>query len=85
MPRRLLSLLVFGLPVLVVAFGVVMGGQALAAALQDASAARLLLGVAVGCLLLICIDIVLLVGWLGMQAWHAQQTSDEQRPLPPSE
>jgi hypothetical protein len=60
--------LVFALPLLVVAFAVVMGGYALAQATGDATAARALFWVAMACLMLTCVDLILLVGALGARA-----------------
>lgn len=66
--RRLLIVLVYGLPILVVAFGVLMGGAAVAGAVQDAAAAQVLRWVAISCLLLLIMNVVLLVGALGINA-----------------
>ena len=67
-PKRFLLVLVFALPILVVAFGVLMGGYALAQAMQDLTGARALLWIAVGALLLLVADAVLLVMSLGINA-----------------
>jgi hypothetical protein len=67
-PRPLLITLVFALPLLVVSFAVVMGGYALAHATGDNAAAGVLWWVAMGCLILVCIDLILLVGILGAKA-----------------
>jgi hypothetical protein len=67
-PRSFLKTLVFALPLLVVGFAVVMGGYALAHATDDSAGAAVLWWVAMGCLMLICIDLVLLVGALGANA-----------------
>jgi hypothetical protein len=56
------------LPLLVVAFAVVMGGYALALATGDAPLAPGLWWVAMSCLMLICIDVILLVGVLGARS-----------------
>lgn len=66
--RRLLTPLVLALPVLIVAFAVLMGGHALATAMNDLTAARALLWVALSCLMLLCGDVLLMVGMLGLQA-----------------
>ncbi len=67
-PRPLLVTLVFALPLLVVAFAVVMGGYALAQATGDAGGAGVLWWVAMGCLLLTCVDLILLIGVLGARS-----------------
>jgi len=67
-PRRILTVLVFSLPVLVVAFGVLMGGFILAQATEDAAGAKVLRWVAVSALMLTIADVVLLVGALGINA-----------------
>jgi hypothetical protein len=53
---------------LVVAFGVLMGGFLLAQAMQDSPGAEVLRWIAIGVLLLMVTDIVLLVGVLGINA-----------------
>jgi hypothetical protein len=63
-----LTVLVLALPLLVVAFSVLMGGSALAAATEDASGARALRWVAIAVLMLTVVDVVLLVGVLGLKA-----------------
>lgn len=67
-PSTFLKTLVYGLPVLVVSFSVLMGGYALAHATKDSAGAAVLWWVAMACLMLICVDIVLLVGTLGANA-----------------
>ena len=67
-PRSILTMLVFALPLLVVAFSVLMGGSALASATGDLSGAKALRWVAIGVLLLGVVDMVLLVGVLGLNA-----------------
>ncbi len=67
-PRQILTALVFALPVLVVAFGVLMGGSVLAQAVQDSPGSVVLRWIAIGVLLLMVTDIVLLVGALGIKA-----------------
>ena len=66
--RRLLLLLVTSLTVLTVLFAVLMTFQALFAALGDALAARVLSGFAIASLVLLVVDVLLLVGVLGMHA-----------------
>lgn len=67
-PRQILTVLVFALPVLVVAFGVLMGGFLLAQAMEDSPGAEVLRWIAIGVLLVMVTDIVLLVGVLGIKA-----------------
>lgn len=76
-PRRLLATLVFGLPVLVVSFAVIACAALLAQGLGDAAGARGLYWVAVGALLALLIDIVLLVGVLGLLALAEPHDRDE--------
>ena len=68
LPRPLLTSLVFALPVLVVALGVLLGAAALAEALGDVAGARGLFWTAMAALILIVIDAVLLLGALGLRA-----------------
>jgi hypothetical protein len=75
-PRQILRILVFLLPVFVVAFGVLMGGAMLAGATRDAPAATALRWVAMAVLMLGVIDTILLVGALGLKAL---EDSDRQR------
>jgi hypothetical protein len=63
-----LVVLVFALPVLVLAFGVLMGGAMLAQAAQDEGGAIALRWTAAAALMLLIANLVLLVGALG---WNA--------------
>jgi hypothetical protein len=72
-----LLLLVGGLPVLVVAFAVLMAGEALARATQDAAGARVLLWIAMGVLMLLATDVLLLVGALGINALARREPPEE--------
>jgi hypothetical protein len=67
-PRRLLATLVFGLPVLVVSFAVIASAALLAQGLGDVAGARGLFWAAMGALLAIVVDMLLLVGVLGLMA-----------------
>jgi hypothetical protein len=78
-PRPLLLVLVFALPVLVVAFAVILGAAQLAAAMGDAAGGRALVWVAIGTLILLVIDVLLLVGVLGLAALGADAPDDEPR------
>ena len=66
-PRPLLAILVFALPLLVVAFAVVLGGATLAQAMQDVTGALVLRWIALSILLLTVVDLILLVAVLGIQ------------------
>jgi len=68
LPRWSLKALLLALPVLVVAFGVVLGASQLAAGMGDASGARWLLWWAIAALILLVIDGILLLALLGLRA-----------------
>ena len=78
-PRRVLLILVFGLAVLIVVFAVVMAFYALVSALGDTSAAQLLLGIGISCLMLLVADLILLVGCLGINAVAARDGESVER------
>ncbi|MEX2174814.1 MAG: hypothetical protein WD872_10660 [Pirellulaceae bacterium] len=67
-PRRVLLVLVFALPALIVTFAVVLGASQLARVLGDAAGARGLGWLAVLSLMLLAIDALLLLGALGVNA-----------------
>ena len=67
-PRPLLIVLVFALPILVVAFSVVMGAYAIALAAGDSAAAAALWWVAMSCAILGAADLILLAICLGIDA-----------------
>jgi amino acid permease len=67
-PRSVLKTLVLALPLLVCTFAVVLGVSALTQAMQDESGARTLRWISVGVLVLAVIDMLLLLGVLGLQA-----------------
>ena len=71
-PRRLIAALLLPVPVLLVAFAVLMGGSALA----DAGAARVLYWIAIGVLLLLVINLILLVLAVALRA---AETPDDER------
>lgn len=79
-PRWLLTTLVFALPILVVAFGVVLGASSLAAGLGDASGARGLFWFAMAALILLVIDALLLITLLGIRALEERTDGDFRRP-----
>ena len=66
--HRVLAVLVLTLAILVVVFAVLMAFYALVSALGDESAARVLLWIAVTCLMLFVTDLIFLVGCLGINA-----------------
>ena len=66
MPRRLIITLVLGLPVVGVAFIVVMGGYLLASATGDEGVATVLAWVGGGLILMLATNALLLLGFLGV-------------------
>ena len=76
-PRPLLVVLVFALPILCVTFAVVLGAGALAQGMGDAVGGRVLFWVAMGALMLLVIDALLLLGVLGIKAIGAEASDDE--------
>jgi uncharacterized membrane protein YgcG len=75
-PRSVLVVLVFALPVLVVAFGVLMGGAILAQAAQDEGGAIALRWTAAAALMLLIVDLVLLIGALGWNAVSGREGAE---------
>lgn len=75
-PRKLLIVLVLAYPLLVVSFGVLMGGYALLARTGDSTAAMAMWRVGGGCLVILIVDVVLLIGALGINALAAEQSDD---------
>jgi len=76
-PRRLLTTLVFALPVLVVGIAVVLVAAALAEKLGDAAGALGLFWTAMAALIALVIDALLLLGILGLRA--LEESRDENR------
>lgn len=76
-PRRLLTTLVFALPVLVVAVGVILAAAALAEGLGDTAGARGLFWTAMAALIALVIDALLLLGILALRA--LEDPGDENR------
>jgi len=79
-PTRLLQTLVFGLCALIVAFGVFMGGHALATATENRDvpvASTVLWWLSMVCLLLLVIDLILLVVLLGVQALSEERREED--------
>jgi len=75
-PRRFLATLVFGLPVLTVAFSVLMAGVLLVEGLADPVAARALRWCAIAVLMILAMDGALLIGVLSFQAWADAETRE---------
>ncbi|MEQ8790366.1 MAG: hypothetical protein RIC55_28990 [Pirellulaceae bacterium] len=71
----MLFVLVVALPVLVVAFAVVMGGQALARATGDTVGGSVLFYVGMTALMLLAADLLLLVAVLGVNALAQSSSS----------
>ena len=80
--RRPITVLVYILPVLVVAFGVLMGGFSLSQATDDQVGASLYWRVAMICLMLLVGNIVLLVGVLGIDALNRSDREADERSGP---
>ena len=77
-PRPFLVVLVYALPMLVVAFGVLMGSVVLVQAVGDSAAAVVLRWIALSCFLLLVIDLLLLIGVLGINALAQNDDSSDQ-------
>jgi hypothetical protein len=67
-PRWLLTTLVFSLPILAIAFGVVLGASLLTRALGDSAGSYGLFWIAMAALILLVIDGLLLLVVLGLRA-----------------
>jgi hypothetical protein len=67
-PRLPLKILVYTFPLLIVTFAVLMGAQALSAATGDAAGAGVLRGLAIGTMVLLLVDMLLLLGLLGFES-----------------
>jgi hypothetical protein len=80
-PRKIVAVLVMALPVLITTFAVLMAGQLLAGGIGDAGAQRALRGVAIGVLALVSVDLVLLIGALGVNSLERRDRHRE----PPDE
>jgi len=76
-PRRLLAVLVLALPVLVVTFAVLAGASMLAGGLDDDAGAAALKWVAIGALIVLVIDALLLLAVLGIRAAQEDERSDQ--------
>ena len=76
-PRWLLATYVLALPVLGVAFGVVLAAAALASGLGDPAGARGLFWAAMTLLILLVTDLLLLVATLGLIALDQNRKNDE--------
>lgn len=67
-PRKALTVLVFGIPVLLVTFTVVMAFELVLSAVGDAGSAAAARAVGVGTLALLLIDLTLVISALGFRA-----------------
>lgn len=76
--RKILLLLALSLVVLLVSLAVLIGGYGIAAAAQDAGAARALWWVAMSVLMLLVVDLALLVGALAIREIERPNGSDEE-------
>lgn len=76
-PRPILATLVFALPLLIVAFAVLMAGGTLAQAMGDTGGALVLRWIALGLLMLTAVDLVLLVGVLGIRALDDREDNSD--------
>lgn len=72
-PRPILSLLVFGLVLLLVAFSVLMAFYALISAMGDSAGATALLWAAIICLVMLVVDMILLLGALGLRSLRDEE------------
>jgi hypothetical protein len=78
MLRRSILVLVFTQFVLLVAFLVLVGGYTLASATDDAIGATVLWWLAMGCMMAVAVDVLLLVGVLGISAiLHLEQREQQ--------
>lgn len=75
-----MRVLVFAYPLLIVSLAVLMGGYALLARTGDEAAALAMWRVGGGCLTLLVVDVVLLIGALGLNALAAERSGDSQSP-----
>jgi len=75
--RRLLSILVFALPLLVVAFAIVMGSHALFVVSGDSPAAIVTRWIGGAVAMLLAMDLILLVAVLGIRQLAEEQQEDE--------
>jgi hypothetical protein len=74
-PRFVFTTLLSLLAVLVVSFGALMGGFAIATSASDTGGAQGFWWLAMGCLLLLIIDCVLLLGALGIE--YLERSKDQ--------
>lgn len=85
LPRTLLAILVFSLPVLLVIFAVASGGYLLLDSADDQVATSALRSIAFVLLGLIVSDALLLVGVLGWQAYVATERTPDSTVIPSRE
>ncbi len=77
-PQRFVTFLVIALPLLIVAFAVLMGGYAVATAAKDASGATALWWVAMACVMLLVMDVLLLLITLGLDHLGRRDERDDE-------
>jgi len=77
MLRRVLPVLVLALPVLVVTFAVLSGAALLVAGMGDAPGAAALRWIAIGTLIALAVDALLLLGALGTRAVQEDEEREE--------
>ena len=77
MPRQLLLILVYAIPFLTVGFSVLMGGYLLLRALGDATGASVFHAIAIGCVVLLATDFILLLAALGFDSLTRSEDRDE--------
>lgn len=75
--RKLISALLATLSILIVACAVLLGFQLLLSALQDSAAAATLGAVSLGCVILLVVDVLLLVGALAIRVLEQDQNGED--------
>ena len=76
--RQILLILALALVVLLVSLAVLIGGYGIAAAAQDAGAARALWWVTMSVLMLIVVDLTLLVGALALREIERRDEAEDE-------
>lgn len=76
-PKRLLTILVFALPLLVVAFAILMGSHALFVVSGDTAAATATRWVGGALAMLLIMDLILLVAVIGVRQLSEEAREDE--------
>ena len=75
-PKKLLTILVYSLPVLIVVFAVLAGGYLLSGSTGDTGGSKILLRLGWVCGGLIAVDALLLLIALGVRALESEQNND---------